>query len=201
MYKKIVKPLLDFVVAFLALVFLLPVILCVMIFLGLANKGNPFFLQERPGKNGKLFKIVKFKTMTDQRDTQGRLLPDKERLTLVGTMVRKTSLDEIPQLFNVILGHMSLVGPRPLLPQYLELYNSHQKQRHLVKPGITGWAQINGRNAISWSRKFDLDVWYVNNLSLTVDLKIVWKTFFKVVSFEGVSQINMATAEPFNGAN
>lgn len=201
MYKNIVKPLLDFVVALLALVFLLPIILCVMIFLGLANKGNPFFLQERPGKNGKLFKIVKFKTMTDQRDTQGRLLPDKERLTLVGTLVRKTSLDEIPQLFNVISGHMSLVGPRPLLPQYLELYNPHQKQRHLVKPGITGWAQINGRNAISWSRKFDLDVWYVNNLSLTVDIKIIWKTIFKVVSFEGVSQINMATAEPFNGAN
>lgn len=201
MYKNIVKPLLDFLVALMALVFLLPVIVCVMILLGLANKGNPFFVQQRPGKNGKLFRIIKFKTMSDKRDIHGRLLSDEQRLTVLGALVRKSSLDEIPQLLNVILGHMSLVGPRPLLPQYLKLYNEHQDKRHLVKPGITGWAQVNGRNAISWGQKFDLDVWYVNNLSLTVDLKILWKTFFKVASRQGVSQKNMATTEPFNGLN
>lgn len=139
--------------------------------------------------------------MTDDRDAEGQLLPDEARLTLVGQVVRKTSLDEIPQLLNVIMGDMSLVGPRPLLPEYLELYSEHQNQRHMVKPGITGWAQVNGRNAISWSRKFDLDVWYVKNLSFGVDMKIVWRTFFKVISSEGVSQENMATAEPFNGSN
>lgn len=201
MYRNTIKPLLDFVVAFLVLVFMLPVILFVVLFLGLANKGNPFFLQLRPGKNGKLFKIIKFKTMTDERDEKGQLLPDQARLTLVGQLVRKTSLDEVPQLLNVIAGDMSLVGPRPLLPEYLELYDQHQKQRHLVKPGITGWAQVNGRNAITWNRKFDLDVWYVHNLSFAVDVKIVWKTFFKVVSSQGVSQENMATAEPFKGSN
>lgn len=201
MYENNIKPLLDFLVALLVLIFLLPVILIVVFFLGLANKGNPFFLQYRPGKYGKLFKIIKFKTMTDDRDAEGQLLPDEARLTLVGQVVRKTSLDEIPQLLNVIMGDMSLVGPRPLLPEYLELYSEHQNQRHMVKPGITGWAQVNGRNAISWSRKFDLDVWYVKNLSFGVDMKIVWRTFFKVISSEGVSQENMATAEPFNGSN
>lgn len=139
--------------------------------------------------------------MTQERDADGQLLPDEDRLTVVGRLVRKTSLDEIPQLLNVIAGHMSLVGPRPLLPQYLELYNDYQKQRHLVKPGITGWAQVNGRNAITWKRKLDLDVWYVKNQSLSLDMKIIWRTLFKVVSSEGVSQENMATAEPFNGNN
>ncbi len=139
--------------------------------------------------------------MTQERDADGQLLPDEDRLTVVGRLVRKTSLDEIPQLLNVIAGQMSLVGPRPLLPQYLELYNDYQKQRHLVKPGITGWAQVNGRNAITWKRKLDLDVWYVKNQSLSLDMKIIWRTLFKVVSSEGVSQENMATAEPFNGNN
>lgn len=139
--------------------------------------------------------------MTQERDADGQLLPDEDRLTVVGRLVRKTSLDEIPQLLNVIAGQMSLVGPRPLLPQYLELYNDYQKQRHLVKPGITGWAQVNGRNAITWKRKLDLDVWYVKNQSFSLDMKIIWRTLFKVVSSEGVSQENMATAEPFNGNN
>ena len=201
MYKKITKPILDFTVALAAFIFLLPVFLFVVLFLALANKGNPFFLQPRPGKHGRIFKIIKFRTMTQERDADGQLLPDEDRLTVVGRLVRKTSLDEIPQLLNVIAGQMSLVGPRPLLPQYLELYNDYQKQRHLVKPGITGWAQVNGRNAITWKRKLDLDVWYVKNQSFSLDMKIIWRTLFKVVSSEGVSQENMATAEPFNGNN
>lgn len=200
-YKKITKPILDFTVALAAFIFLLPVFLFVVLFLALANKGNPFFLQPRPGKHGRIFKIIKFRTMTQERDANGRLLPDEDRLTVTGRLVRKTSLDEIPQLLNVIAGDMSLVGPRPLLPEYLELYNDYQKQRHLVKPGITGWAQVNGRNAITWKRKLDLDVWYVKNQSFSLDMKIIWKTLFKVVSSEGVSQENMATAEPFNGNN
>lgn len=200
-YKKITKPILDFTVALAAFIFLLPVFLFVVLFLALANKGNPFFLQPRPGKHGRIFKIIKFRTMTQERDANGQLLPDEDRLTVTGRLVRKTSLDEIPQLLNVIAGDMSLVGPRPLLPEYLELYNDHQKQRHLVKPGITGWAQVNGRNAITWKRKLDLDVWYVKNISFSLDVKIIWKTLFKVVASEGVNQENMATAEPFNGNN
>lgn len=200
-YRKITKPILDFTVALAAFIFLLPVFLFVVLFLALANKGNPFFLQPRPGKHGRIFKIIKFRTMTQERDANGQLLPDEDRLTVTGRLVRKTSLDEIPQLLNVIAGDMSLVGPRPLLPQYLELYSDYQKQRHLVKPGITGWAQVNGRNAITWKRKLDLDVWYVKNQSFALDMKIIWKTLFKVVSSEGVSQDNMATAEPFNGNN
>ena len=191
----------DFFIALWLFVFLIPVFLFIVLILAIANRGNPFFIQERPGKHGKLFRIIKFKTMTDERNDSGELLPDEKRLTLVGNLVRKTSLDEIPQLLNVIGGDMSFVGPRPLLPEYLDLYSDYQKQRHLVKPGITGWAQVNGRNAITWSRKFELDVWYVHNRSFLLDMKIIWLTFFKVVASEGVSQENMATAERFNGSN
>ena len=191
----------DFMVAFLACFFLLPLFLLIAVLLSIVNRDNPFFLQWRPGKNGKLFRIIKFKTMNDRRDEGGELLPDGKRLTPVGRIVRKTSLDEIPQLINVLKGDMSLVGPRPLLPEYLKLYTSRQNKRHDVRPGITGWAQVNGRNAISWSRKLELDVWYVENLSFNIDLKIIWWTFLKVVKSEGVNTANMATTEPFNGKN
>ena len=201
MYPKILKPLIDFLVAFIGLVFLLPVLLMVAVILFFANGGSPFFLQWRPGEQGKLFRIIKFKTMNDKKDIHGSLLPDADRLTLAGRIIRKTSLDEIPQLINVIKGDMSLVGPRPLLPQYLQLYTDFQKQRHLVKPGITGWAQVNGRNAISWNRKFEYDVWYVQNLSFLLDLKILWLTFLKVLKSEGINTANMATTEHFNGTN
>lgn len=201
MYKRFFKPLIDFGISLIAFVFLLPLFLLVASLLVLANRDNPFFLQLRPGKNGKLFHIVKFKTMNDKRDSEGKLLPDSERLTTVGKIVRKTSLDEIPQLINVLKGEMSLVGPRPLLPEYLELYTSRQQKRHDMRPGITGWAQVNGRNAISWGRKLDLDVWYVENVSFLLDLKIVWLTFLKVLKSEGINTANMATTEPFNGNN
>jgi lipopolysaccharide/colanic/teichoic acid biosynthesis glycosyltransferase len=167
----------------------------------LANKGKPFFFQLRPGRNGKIFKIIKFKTMTDEQDDDGNLLPDEIRLTSVGKFVRKTSIDEIPQLFNVVSGNMSIVGPRPFLPEYLPLYNGHQRKRHLVKPGITGWAAVNGRNAISWSKKFEYDVWYVENLSFILDIRIIFKTILKVLVSEGINSENMATTEPFNGFN
>lgn len=191
----------DFIVAFTALVFLSPFLIFFTFLLALANGGNPFFLQKRPGKNGKIFRIIKFKTMTDAKDAEGNLLPDSERLTAVGKFVRKTSVDEIPQFINVIKGDMSLVGPRPLLPEYLKIYTPRQQKRHLVNPGITGWAQVNGRNAISWNKKLELDVWYVENLSFLLDLKILWRTFLKVVKSEGVNTANMATTEPFNGNN
>src|SRR5690606_11542327 len=160
----------DFIVAFIALLFLSPFLLFFTFLLAVANMGNPFFLQKRPGKNGDIFMIIKFKTMTDAKDAEGNLLPDSERLTATGKFVRKTSVDEIPQLINVVKGDMSLVGPRPLLPEYLEIYTPRQQKRHLVRPGITGWAQVNGRNAISWSKKLELDVWYVENLSFLLDL-------------------------------
>ena len=201
MYRNLIKPILDFVVALVALVFLSPFLVFFSFLLALANKGNPFFLQRRPGKGGEIFKIIKFKTMTDERDVNGKLLPDSERLTATGKFVRKTSVDEIPQLLNVIKGDMSFVGPRPLLPEYLKIYSPRQQKRHLVKPGITGWAQVNGRNAISWNKKLELDVWYVENLSFLLDLKILWMTFLKVVKSEGVNTANMATTEPFNGNN
>lgn len=201
MYQKIFKPLIDFLIALIGFVFLLPVFIFISLVLGIANGGTPFFLQLRPGKNGRLFKIIKFKTMTDAKDEQGNLLPDAERLTTVGKYVRKTSLDEIPQLLNILKGDMSLVGPRPLLPEYLELYTDFQKQRHLLRPGITGWAQVNGRNAISWSKKLEFDVWYVKNISFLLDMKILWKTFFKVITSEGINTENMATTKPFNGTN
>jgi lipopolysaccharide/colanic/teichoic acid biosynthesis glycosyltransferase len=167
--------------------------------LGIANQGKPFFIQPRPGKNGKVFNIIKFKTMNDRKDEHGKLLPDADRLTPVGAFVRKTSLDEIPQLLNVIKGDMSLVGPRPLLTHYLHLYSDFQNLRHEVKPGITGWAQVNGRNAISWDKKFELDVWYVEHISFILDLKILFKTIRKVIKKEGINAADAATIEPFNG--
>ena len=199
MYKSTIKPTLDFLAALIGLLLLSPIFLLVMIALAIANSGKPFFFQRRPGKGERIFTIVKFKTMNDKKDAQGHLLPDAERLTAVGRFVRKTSLDEIPQLLNVLKGDMSFVGPRPLLPEYLPLYNETQRKRHEVKPGITGWAQVNGRNAISWEQKFDYDVWYVKNQSWVVDLKILFLTAKKVVVSEGISQEGQATAEAFKG--
>ncbi|APG59291.1 sugar transferase [Christiangramia salexigens] len=201
MYISFIKPAADFTVSLISLIILSPVLIMVIILLAIANKGKPFFFQDRPGKFGKNFKIVKFKTMTDEKNRSGDLLPDAERLTAIGNLVRKTSIDEIPQLINVLKGDMSIVGPRPLLPQYLQLYNSHQARRHDVKPGITGWAQVNGRNAISWTQKFDYDVWYVDNISFSLDVKILFKTVKKVLISEGINTDNMATTEPFNGNN
>jgi undecaprenyl phosphate N,N'-diacetylbacillosamine 1-phosphate transferase len=173
----------------------------IIVFLALAfnNKGTPFFFQKRPGLNGIIFNIIKFKTMNDKKDVTGSLLPDSERLSKVGKLVRKTSLDELPQILNVIKGDMAIIGPRPLLPEYLPLYSKTQKKRHNVKPGITGWAQINGRNAISWKKKFEYDVWYVENMSFLLDLKIFFKTFLKVFKSEGVNTIDQATTLKFNG--
>lgn len=201
MYRIFFKPLLDFFVAFTALIVLSPLLVVLTLLLALANKGNPFFLQERPGKKAKIFRIIKFKTMTDERGREGELLSDEERLTGIGKIVRKTSLDEVPQLMNVVKGEMSLVGPRPLLPQYLSLYTKEQQKRHVVKPGITGWAQVNGRNAISWTQKFEYDVWYVEHLSFSLDMKILFSTFKKVIISEGINTANMATTEGFNGRN
>jgi len=200
-YKDIIKPIIDFITSFLALVILSPLLILVSVLLAVVNRGNPFFVQARPGKGGKIFNIIKFKTMTDGRNSSGELLPDSERLTLIGKVIRKTSLDEIPQLINVFKGEMSIVGPRPLLPKYLAIYNTEQYKRHLVKPGITGWAQINGRNAISWTNKFELDVWYVTHISFLLDFKIILKTIQKVLVSEGINSENMATTEPFNGIN
>lgn len=199
MYKFFFKQVIDVVVAILAFLILLPVFLMVMLALMIANDGKPFFFQTRPGKQARLFKIIKFKTMNDRKDKNGDLLPDYLRLTKIGSFVRKTSLDEIPQLLNVLKGDMSLIGPRPLLPEYLPLYNVEQNRRHEVKPGITGWAQVNGRNAITWKRKFELDVWYVDNVSFLLDLKIVWLTIKKVVVKEGISSSTSATMEKFTG--
>jgi undecaprenyl phosphate N,N'-diacetylbacillosamine 1-phosphate transferase len=199
MYNLIVKRILDFLVALIGLVLVLPLLIIVYCLLSIANKGKPFFFQKRPGLNEKLFKIIKFKTMTDAKGIDGNLLPDSERLTKIGNFVRNTSLDEIPQLFNVIIGDMSLIGPRPLLPEYLPLYSLEQKKRHLVRPGISGWAQVNGRNAISWEQKFKFDVQYVKNLSLMFDLKILFLTIKKVVVREGVSSSTSVSMEEFKG--
>jgi lipopolysaccharide/colanic/teichoic acid biosynthesis glycosyltransferase len=199
MYRKIVKPLLDFFAALAGLLLVSPIFIFVTIGLFFANQGKPFFFQTRPGENAKLFRIVKFKTMNDKKDTHGNLLPDAARLTKVGQFVRKTSLDEIPQLLNVLIGEMSLVGPRPLLPDYLPFYNEFQKQRHLVKPGITGWAQVNGRNAISWEQKFEYDVWYVKNVSFYLDCKILFLTIKKVAVSEGITQQGEVTMQAFKG--
>lgn len=201
MYKSFFKPLIDFVAAFSALLILSPLLAVITFLLALANEGKPFFIQRRPGKDSRIFKIVKFRTMTDGRDKNGNLLPDAERLTGIGKFVRKTSIDEIPQLLNVLKGDMSIVGPRPLLPEYLTLYNDRQKKRQLVKPGITGWAQVNGRNAISWTQKFEYDVWYVENQSFWLDLRILFRTVKKVLLSEGINTANMATTERFNGTN
>lgn len=199
MYQSFFKRIFDFSLALLGFIFLLPIFIIVYIRLYIANHGKPFFFQIRPGKNERLFKIIKFKTMNDKKDAQGNLLPDAERLTSVGQFVRKTSLDEIPQLINVIKGDMSLIGPRPLLPEYLPLYNEHQKKRHKVRPGITGWAQVNGRNAISWEQKFDYDVWYVENLNFILDLRIIYLTFLKVFKSEGISAKGQVTITKFTG--
>lgn len=199
MYKNYLKRIFDFVFSLMGITLLLPIFLIVMVGLFLSNNGKPFFFQLRPGKNGKVFKIIKFKTMNDKKDSNGNLLSDAERLTAVGSFVRKTSLDEIPQLINVLKGDMSLIGPRPLLVQYLSLYNEHQARRHEVRPGITGWAQVNGRNAISWNQKFDYDVWYVENISFILDCKIFFLTAKKVFIREGVSADGHVTIEPFQG--
>ncbi|MFC0344693.1 MULTISPECIES: sugar transferase [Epilithonimonas] len=199
MYRKILKPVFDFLLALVLLIGLLPIFLLLIVLLYLFNKRNVFFFQERPGKNEEVFKIIKFKTMTDQKDASGNLLPDELRLTEMGKFVRKTSLDELPQLINVLKGDMSFIGPRPLLVSYLPLYNEEQKQRHLIKPGITGWAQINGRNTITWQQKFEFDVFYVNNISFLLDLKIFLLTIKKVIKREDINTAGVATTESFKG--
>ncbi|MFN4364867.1 sugar transferase [Chryseobacterium hispalense] len=201
MYNFFLKRFFDFIIAFLGLLILSPVFIIVTIGLFFVNEGKPFFFQARPGLNEKVFKIIKFKTMNDKRDTDGNLLQDSDRLTSIGSFVRKTSLDEIPQLINVLKGDMAIIGPRPLLPQYLPLYNESQKRRHEVRPGITGWAQVNGRNAISWAKKFELDVWYIDHVSFALDCKIVLLTFKKVFKKEGINKVGQATTEAFNGNN
>lgn len=201
MYKKFLKRIIDFCIAIFGLIVLLPILLIVFVCLCISNNWKPFFFQSRPGLNGRIFKIIKFKTMNDRKDKEGNLLPDAERLTKVGSFVRRTSLDEIPQLINVLIGDMSLIGPRPLLVQYLGLYNDFQKRRHEVRPGITGWAQVNGRNAISWKQKFDFDVWYVDHISFGLDLKIFLLTIKKVFVREGISAEGQATIEVFKGTD
>jgi lipopolysaccharide/colanic/teichoic acid biosynthesis glycosyltransferase len=197
MYKTIFKPLLEIIFAFLGIILLSPIIVVVTITLSIVNRGNPFFLQKRPGKNGKLFTIIKLKTMNDKKDQQGNFCSDEIRLSKIGKIVRKTSIDEIPQLLNVLKGDMSIIGPRPLLPDYLHLYSPFQNRRHEVKPGITGWAQVNGRNAISWEQKFELDIWYVEHVSFYTDFKILLLTLIKVFKSEGINAKDMATIEPF----
>ena len=200
LYRHFFKRFFDFVIALVGLIILSPLLLILWIGLSIANKGaGAFFLQERPGKDEKIFKVIKFKTMNDRRDENGNLLPDNERLTTIGRWIRSLSLDEIPQLINVLKGDMSLIGPRPLLVQYLPLYDEVQRRRHEVRPGITGWAQVNGRNAISWQEKFEHDVWYVDHLSLSLDIKILLKTVEKVFKREGINSGTNATMEPFNG--
>ena len=200
LYSQILKRTLDFTLALVAFIVFLPIFLAVFLLLSIANQGSPFFFQRRPGKQSAIFSIIKFKTMTDKKGADGELLPDELRLTKVGNFVRKTSLDEIPQLLNVIKGDMSLVGPRPLLVEYLPLYNDTQKTRHDVRPGITGWAQVNGRNAISWEEKFKFDVEYVDKISLLFDLKIIFKTIKKVFVSEGISSGTSQTMEKFRGS-
>lgn len=199
MYRNYLKFLIDFIFSLVILIIAFPILLIVTLLLTIANQGKPFFFQSRPGKNSVVFRIIKFKTMNDKKDSNGNLLSDEIRLTKVGSFIRKTSLDEIPQLLNVLKGDMSLIGPRPLLPEYLPLYNEFQKRRHEVKPGITGWAQVKGRNAISWGQKFEYDVWYVDNLSYLLDIKIFFLTIKKVFISEGISQQGQATMNYFDG--
>lgn len=202
MYKVFFKRFIDIILSGFALVILSPIILILWIWLTLANKGSgAFFIQERPGKDTKIFKVIKFKTMTDERDNNGNLLPDAMRITKIGKFIRSTSLDELPQLWNVLKGDMSLIGPRPLLPQYLPLYSIEQSRRHEVCPGITGWAQVNGRNSISWGERFKYDVWYVDNISLIVDLKIIFLTLNQVFRRNGISSQTSVTMEDFDGTN
>jgi len=199
MYKSFFKPLFDFIFSLLGLMLLSPLFIIVTVGLYFANNGKPFFFQLRPWIHGKFFSIIKFKTMNDKKDLEGNLLSDGERLTKIGKFVRKTSIDEIPQLINVVKGDMSIIGPRPLLPEYMLLYNENQKRRHEIKPGITGWAQVNGRNAISWQQKFEFDVWYVDHISLWLDLKIVFLTVKKVIIREGINSQGQITTEAFKG--
>ena len=202
MYRKYLKRWLDFVFVFCVLAVIWPILLLVTLWLHFANKGaGAFFTQQRPGRNGKIFKVIKFKTMTNERDADGNLLPDAERLTPVGRFVRSTSIDELPQLINVLKGDMALIGPRPLLVQYLPLYSKEQARRHEVRPGITGWAQCHGRNSISWTEKFKLDVWYVDHCSLITDIKVIFITIKKVLLRDGISQEGQASMELFNGNN
>lgn len=202
MYSSFFKRLIDLIIVFCMLAIIGPILFLITLWLHFANKGaGAFFTQERPGRNGKIFKVIKFKTMTDERDVNGDLLPDEQRLTKVGKLIRSTSVDELPQLINVLKGDMALIGPRPLLPQYLLLYNKEQARRHEVRPGITGWAQVNGRNAISWAKKFELDVWYVDHCSFILDLRIIVLTIKKVFVREGISSETSATMEPFTGNN
>ena len=202
MYKHFFKRFFDFWISLIVLIIISPILLVVMIWLHFANKGaGAFFFQERPGKDAKIFKVIKFKTMTDERDADGNLLPDEKRLTRVGKFVRSTSIDELPQLINVLKGDMALIGPRPLLVQYLPLYSPEQARRHEVRPGISGWAQCHGRNAISWSEKFNLDVWYVDHVSLMTDLKVIFITIKNVLMRKDINSATAATMEAFNGNN
>ncbi|NOZ48404.1 MAG: sugar transferase [Chlorobi bacterium] len=201
MYKLVIKQVIDFLLALMGFLLLSPIFIIISIILLYSNRGKLFFFQQRPGKNEKLFKIIKFRTMNDKKDKHGNLLPDVERITKIGEFIRKNSLDEIPQLLNVIKGDMSIVGPRPLLDFYLPLYNKYQAQRHNVKPGITGWAQVNGRNAITWNKKFEYDVYYVNNLSFQLDIKILFKTIKKVLFKEGVNNDDKNFTMPYFTGN
>ncbi len=202
MYRHFFKRFIDFWIALIALICISPILIVVTIWLHFANKGaGAFFFQERPGKDAKIFKVIKFKTMTDERGADGKLLPDAQRLTKVGKFVRSTSIDELPQLINVLKGDMALIGPRPLLVKYLPLYSAEQMRRHEVRPGISGWAQCHGRNSISWSEKFKLDVWYVDHCSLWTDIQVIWITVMKVLKRDGISEEGQATMEPFNGHN
>ena len=201
MYLNYVKSIFDFIAAFIGLIILSPLIIAITILLFILNNGKPFYIQKRPGLHGKNFSIIKFKTMTDKKNSEGQLLPDFERTTAIGNLIRRASIDEIPQLVNVFIGHMSIVGPRPLLPEYLSLYSEEQKRRHNVKPGITGWAQINGRNSILWTQKFEYDVWYVDKMSFSLDLKILLLTIKKVIIPEGINATEKYTMEEFNGKN
>ena len=200
MYKNCLKRVLDFIVSLLGLLVLSPMLVLLMAIGTINMKGNPFFIQKRPGKNEKIFRLIKFRTMTCEKDSKGNLLPDEKRLTKYGEFLRKTSLDELPELFNILLGDMSIIGPRPLLVQYLPLYNTFQKRRHEVRPGLTGLAQVEGRNSISWEKKFQFDVYYVNHISLALDLSIFFKTIIKVIHREGISQDGQATMEFFTGS-
>ena len=202
MYKNYIKRIIDFTVALIAIMCFSPILIVVTIWLHFANKGaGAFFTQERPGKDEKIFRVVKFKSMTDERDAEGKLLPDAQRLTTIGKIIRKLSIDELPQLFNVLKGDMSLIGPRPLLVRYLPLYTPKQHRRHEVRPGITGWAQVNGRNAITHTKKFEYDVWYVDHISFPLDVKIILMTIHNVLHHKDISHEGQATAEPFNGRN
>ena len=199
MYRNYFKSIVDLIIAILGNLILSPLFIIITIGLFFTNNGKPFFFQVRPGKNGKNFKIIKFKTMNDKKDSDGNLLSDEQRLTTIGSFIRRTSIDEIPQLINVLKGDMSLIGPRPLLVNYMHLYSDFQNRRHEVKPGITGWAQVNGRNAIDWETKFNMDVWYVDNISFITDIKILLKTLKKVILREGINSENSKTIEPFDG--